>query len=330
MRLLPITLVLLFLAPLSAFGKEKVPTRKEIESDLVLEIERNKDMPLLTLDSVRTTGVLRNTSATRTHRVIAPGGGAQMKWVEPYVWYTARVQRPDGTWAPVRERRYMGACGMGDYRWQKNVTDLAPGGKIDFSNRLSSPSFHLDLPSHGRIELRLHYAFRRKGTTSKTPQGDPLGSLGPMKAWPAFELVSKPLVVALKPTYEVLVERKKALKPATAVKLSDLVEVTLVNRSKSDIVVDPKTLRITVEVLPQEAAQHVRRKALPPKTPPKKASVKAGNTLVVVGKNGYSDEAWVFDGKGEVEIQVVVRGFAPSGANPSPHGVRSAWLTLTD
>ncbi|MDJ0521971.1 MAG: hypothetical protein QNJ90_07835 [Planctomycetota bacterium] len=317
-------LAALLLVPVVPAVADKVPyerTREEVEAALDLRTALLTPARIRPRQPVRFSAQLVNRSKGVV-RVVRPGTGCDVGIVEPHIRTTARY-RPFGqtSWQDAPVRSEPGICGMGDYRWHRNVVPLAPGASLDFTDQLQPVSTFVDLEQPGHYELTLHYAFRRRGTTQRLPQADPPGDLGPMRRMPAFEIASEPVHVYVVRPVEIVAEARAGVQKGVARRLSDLVHVRLENWTGAPLELRPGRLRITVRLRPGGA--RIRRKPISVKAGLVRRTLAAGASITLVGRQGLYDEAWAVESDGPVQLQIAVSGIGGQGGS-----VRSARVSL--
>ncbi len=323
-----LSLVFLILAATGSASADKggpyEVTTNEVESALHLQASLSTPSRIRPGAPVQLNARLVNRSAKRAHKVIRPGNGSQWGIVEPFVHYTVRFREHRGEqWRDVAIRAFSGMCGMGDYRWHPGFTELAPAASIDFTNRLSAVSTFASFDKPGHYEIRLHYDFRRKGTTEKLPWGDGVGDLGPMRRMPKYEITSEPIHVQVMPPIAVIIERRAKPQKGVAKRLSDLVRVRLENWTGKPLAIDASKLTLFVRLRSGKQAAKVRRKPLSVKAGFTKRTLAPGGGAVLIGPKGVYDEAWVQESDGAVDLHVVVAGATPTGPR-----IRSDWTIL--
>ena len=205
----------------------------------------------------------------------------------------------------------------------KGVTELPPRATLDLTRRIPAASTFVDFVQPGHYELRLHYAFRRCGTTEKLPQADAVGDLGPMRRMPAYAVVSEPIAVQVVRPLEVVVEALDRPVKGVARRLSDLVRVRLENWTDRPLELTAKHLRMLVRLRAGAQAGRVRRKPISTPAGFSVRTLPAGAAVVLVGPQGIYDEAWVAEDDAPVALQVVVAGTQPGAAR-----LRSEWVKL--
>ncbi len=206
------------------------PTRRQIEADLRVRVELKGPRTIQAGTEPWVSSTLVNTSLTRTHRVVRPGDGSDPGWREPHVYWTATLDRGDGKPVPVPQAEYA-RCGNFAGDWPTDAMPLGPRGEIP----LDSWSGPLpDFQQAGRVRLRRHYAYQAgKGRRSRCLVE--AGELGLMEGVPSFEIVSAPVEFDVVRPLDVRVKVKRVLKVHQKVRLSDLIEVVLVNQSRGPV-----------------------------------------------------------------------------------------------
>ncbi len=319
-----LTLALGSLPPAEADKALFERTREDVEAALELTAALRTPARIRPKEPVQLTAQLVNRDGKQALKVVRPGNGCGWGIVEPHIRYTARYRAThDDPWRNVAVRTFQGMCGMGDYRWQRLVTELAPGATLDLTSRLPAASSFVDFTRPGHYEVRLHYAFRRKGTTEKLPQADAVGDLGPMRRMPAYAVVSEPIHVQIVRPLEVVVEALDRPVKGVARRLSDLVHVRLENWTGKPLMLTAKRLRLLVRLRASPQAGRVRRKPISTPAGFTVRTLPAGASAILVGPQGIYDEAWVAEDGGPVELHVTVAGVQPGAAR-----LRSAWIKL--
>lgn len=193
------------------------------EKDLQIELKLHSPALIQPGTYLDVKARLVNRSTTTSHRIVKSNDGSEMAWREPYVFYTAEVQRADGSWEAV-PKRHIGRCGLYAHDWTQDVMDLGPGKSVEIG-WMAQPQYALDLPMEGRVLLRVHYAYRHAKRATRSgidPLTSPMGSIAP------FEVVSNavefqihaPLAVDIAATGT----RLKSGRPTT---LSDILTVAV-------------------------------------------------------------------------------------------------------
>jgi len=234
------------------FGQARAadgPSKAAIERDLALEVKLVSPDGVQPGEPIQLDITLKNTSNERIYPVVKPGDGSEVGWREPHVFYTAWIDKGDGDWQEVPKAE-IGRCGLFNAQWQKDVVELWPGKSIELKQWLVSPQRALELQEPGRVRLHVHYRYRG-GLVGKDPKTGKTFDTGKMRGMPPFELVSKPVEFDLLRPLDVMVTVKKPLKAKTETRLSEILDVKLVNRSKGGIHVKAPTLsgdaRLTFE-----------------------------------------------------------------------------------
>lgn len=318
-------LLVLLLGPRSAQA-DKVAfehTRDEVESALDLRASLRTPARIRPREGVRLSAVLVNRSK-HSVKAVRPGDGCGLGIVEPHVRYSARFRATASeAWRDAAVRTLPGMCGMGDYRWHRNVVELAAGASLDFSARIAAASTFVDFSQPGHYEVTLHYAFRRRGTTTKLPQADAVGDLGPMARMPAFEISAEPVHVTVVRPLELVADVRGAPQKGVATRLSDLVRLRLENWTDGPLALSSKRLRLLVRLRPTKTSGRIRRKPISVSAGFVTHTLASGSGVTLIGPGGIYDEAWVAETDGAVELRVVVAGIRPGAPR-----LRSAWITL--
>jgi hypothetical protein len=304
--------------------KKSSAERARIEADLEIALASKGATRIRPGDLLEVEARMRNRSADTTHKVIEPGSGSSFGIVEPHVTWSATYVPHEGETETIRQPAFEGMCGMGDYRWHRLVRDLAPGETLDVGQRAGSPTGSLDMKRPGRYLVRLHYAWRRRGTTEKLPQADPVGDLGPMEGVPAFEIVSAPLRLDVVRPFEVFVDVRGKLAKGATRRLSELLTVRVENWARQPLTISNSRLKVRVVLRPSKASAGLCREPMAYPAIVLDKTLEPGGGFDVVGPaGGWMDEEWTPEVAGPVELHVFVSGQAP-GAAP----VRSLPVTL--
>lgn len=223
--ILPLVGVVLFAATVPPVVRRPIPVPPEpdpIERGLILLTDWHTTGTITPGVRVSCGLSLVNTSRHTTYRVVKPGDGSEVGWREPHVFVTAARVRADGTEEPVPPGRY-GRCGLFDADWPKDVVGVPPGGKL----RLGPYHPFAELQQPGRVRLRAHYAY---SAGHRTRAGlPPPERLGRMRGVPPFDLVSAPFEVEVVRPFDVRVRVKRAMKAMEKHRLSDLLDIEVVN-----------------------------------------------------------------------------------------------------
>jgi hypothetical protein len=147
-----------------------------------------------------------------------------MGWREPYVYFTAERVTADGEWVPAERERYS-RCGVFDGDWHKDVVDLKPGERLRLGPLHGPIPPEFQLP--GRVRVFGHYAYRAAGGKRGLPR--PVELRGRMRGVPLFELTSEPIEFEVFRPLDVRVRVKGPMKANVEHRLSDVLDVTVVN-----------------------------------------------------------------------------------------------------
>jgi hypothetical protein len=294
-------LAIVLSTPLAAPANDPV-TRQQIEADLRIHVEfkGDKTMQAGTLPLVSAT--LVNTSKKVTHRVIKPGDGSDVGWREPHVYWTATIDRGDGKWVDVPKADY-GRCGLFGGDWPKSAIRLAPGEKIPLNQEPL-----LEFQQAGRVRLRAHYSYEEgRGKLSRSRVAPE--RLDVLIGVPAFEIVSEPVEFTVIRPLDVRVKVKRPLRAQQPIRLSELLEITLVNQSMEAIECSSPTLhaeaRLDLQIRgeyggwrprlsEQRSAYGIRR------------TLKAGEALPLLGATEFAnglDGTWEYPEAGKVLLR---------------------------
>ena len=127
-------------------------TKAEIEADLRLEVTWTGPKVIEVGDRLPVSASLVNDSKTTTHPVVKVGDGSELGWREPFVYWTATIDRGDGKPIEVPKQRYR-RCGLFDYDWPKDVVALRP-----FETLPVDVHPLLEFQQAGRVRLQAHYS----------------------------------------------------------------------------------------------------------------------------------------------------------------------------
>ena len=302
-------------------GKGGAATRQQIEQDLAIEARPFAGARVRPAEAIRLQATLVNRSEDRTHKIVDPGPGSELGFVEPFVYYTARYQPHDGEARTIEPEFRVGMCGLGDYRWIPRVRDLGPGASLEFGNRMASATMTLDVKQPGRYDLRVHYEYRRKGTSEVLPMADPKGELGPMKSIPRFKISSEPVRFDVVRPFEVFVGVTGKLEKGVRTQLSRLVTVRVENWSKEPLTIANNKLKLRVELLPGSSARIQREPMAMPAIVLTK-TLQPGEGFTAIGpEGGWFDEEWTSRDGGAIKLRVVATGHAPNAAAVASHAV---------
>jgi hypothetical protein len=247
---LPACLMIVLVACAASTKPVPVELRKkaQIENDLRLDVGWQGPRQVEPGVDLAVDLTLVNTSKTQTYRVVKPGDGSEVGWREPYVYFTASVLLADGKRSPVPPAGY-GRCGLFAFDWGPDVMELKPGQSLPLKTWVPAPSQMLEFQQAGKVQLRAHYAYRG-GKGIRSPALAAAHKF--MKGVPDFEIVSAPVEFEVVRPLELKVRVKKALKVKAQTRLSDLLEVTLLNQSSTPQPVTVPTLhgdaRLEIEI----------------------------------------------------------------------------------
>jgi len=303
-------------------GEGPPATRAQIEQDLTVRATPLEGAKVRPGELVRLRAELVNEGTKRSFRVIDPGAGSELGLVEPFVYYSARFQPHEGDARTIEPSFPRGMCGMGDYRWLSRIRDLGPGESLEFGSHISSAAVTLDMKEPGRYELLLHYEFRRKGTTEKLPQSDPIGALGRMGSVPAFHVRSNPVVFDVVRPFEVFVEVTGELERGVPRPLSEVVTVRVENWTDAPVTLSNTRLRIVPHLV--ETTGHGRVERMPMDLPAivLTNTLAPGEGLVVVGPgSAWFGEEWTPEDAGPVRLRVGVSGHMADAGEVVSHVV---------
>jgi hypothetical protein len=302
------------------------PSRQSIESALQLRAEL-KSGETLTAGSDPSVGVfLINTSPSVTHRVVKPGHGSEIGQREPHVTWSATVDRGDGKWVPVTDERQYGYCGTclaSSANWPRDVIWLAPGNRLE----LDIPQKY-EFQQAGRVRLRAHYEYR--ASAKENDKRFRPEELAFMASVPAFKLESNPIEFIVVRPLDVRIRVKRPLKVGQNTRLSDLLDVSLVNQSREQVECSSPTLsadaRVDIEIegefggwrpsLTRQSATYGKTRTLNP-----------GEEVPLLGPGEFAngmDGTWEYPVKGRVMLRAV---YLPTTWKPGP-SIRSEWVEI--
>jgi hypothetical protein len=221
---------------LAVFGQTLAPaappTQAQIERDLVLEAVVKSPASIQPGQAVEVSLVLRNQSREITYPVVKPGDGSEVGWREPYVYFTATVETAKGITVPVPQLG-RGRCGLFAHDWPKDVILLKPGAEMPLNEWLIPASGALNFQEPGRIKLIAHYQYR--AGLGKRPADPAAIAASAIAGVPAFAIVSKPVEFDVVRRLELQLKAKAPLRAKTRTKLSDFLDLRLVNSSGEQI-----------------------------------------------------------------------------------------------
>jgi hypothetical protein len=174
-----------------------------------------------------------NRSKVNGHWVIRPGDGSEVGWIEPHVFYTATLDTGDGNLVPLKQQQYS-RCGNFGGNWTKDAFLLKPGDTFSLDSAHCIP---LEFQQPGRARILLHYKYDAgDGKHSRVLfPADRRSGLDVLADTPRFELVSNLVEIDVVRPLEIRAKLKRHLKVGESVRLSELMDVVLVNTSKDSI-----------------------------------------------------------------------------------------------
>lgn len=323
--LLGISFVLLDLDP-PAKNQGEISENPEdrIKADLRIEVDLHG---LRTLQAGATpwgTASLINTSKSVTHCVVKPGDGSEVGWREPYVFWTGTIDRGDGKPLPLSKEGY-GRCGHFDFNWIKDAIRLQPGDRLPLGYMVPPT-----LQKAGRVRLRAHYSYRHgKRTAGRVLVED--RNIGLMTGVPSFEIISEPATFDVVRPLDVRVKAKRALKVMQETRLSDLIEVVLVNQS-------PDPIRCSSPTLAADARLELEIDGLMPGWQPFLSEegstsgihrmIKPGQAITILGPGEFAnglDGTWEYPVEDTVKLRAV---YTTSTWKPGGARIQSDWVDL--
>lgn len=298
-----------------AVAEPAPPTEGPTAGDLQLALTLTTPAVIEPGADVLVTAVLVNTSRTRTIHVVKPGDGSEAGWREPWVHYSATRLAPDGTTHAVPEV-FVGRCGLFDPNWVKDIVALAPGERLDLHSWIPDPSRALALDELGQVQIRMHYVFRggqadrfREGGESASPQKPHVlaGAAG-------FEVVSAPITLTIQSPLALRARLRPAankLRVGRASRLSDLLELAIINTSQAPVTVHSPGTPYTF-AFETRPGSFLTGPVLPtPATTPQSATLAPGEALPLLGGRalfsaaGHTDGTWTPTTAGPLTVQVV-------------------------
>ena len=213
-------------------------TRAQIERDLRLDVTLSTTNTIGPGEHIGLAVALVNDSKTTAYTVIKQGDGSDVGLREPHVFITAERKNEDNTWETVPPLPPFLICGLLDTDWEKDVVHLGPSESIKI---MVSPDKELELQQEGRLRLRVHYRYNA-GAMADENDEERTAALGKMEGIPAFEIVSLPIELELQRPLDITVTVKSPMKANSNTRLSDILDIHLVNQSASPIEVSSPTL----------------------------------------------------------------------------------------
>jgi hypothetical protein len=224
---LPAVVVILLAVLARAAGpKAGPPTKEQIEGDLQLVAILPKERVIEAGTQPYIGLKLVNRSKTRTHKVVKPGDGSEVGWRDPWVHVTAEQRTVEGRWVAM-EPLDPGRCRFFDWDWTKDVVELKPGEELLLEDWFDPGHFEFQWP--GKVRLVGHYEYRATGGKHGKPRPD--AERGPMAGVPLFCLTSEPAEFEVVRPLDVRARVKRAMKVGVTMKASEVLEVTVTNRS---------------------------------------------------------------------------------------------------
>jgi hypothetical protein len=222
----------------------------EPAQDLELRLTMVTKRPVQPLEVLEYRVLLVNRSKDATHKVVLPNDGSESGWREPHVFWTASLVGADGVEQPLQAHG-VGRCGLYATQWWKDVTTLAPGATLDVTDGFAQPFQSFDVQEEGTLRLVAHFAWSA-GTKAKGQPGDVAApdDLGGMRGVAPYELTSKPIDVKLKRFLDVAARAKAQFRVGEDVLLSDVVELTLANRTGTPLRLDPAEWDVSLDSTP--------------------------------------------------------------------------------
>lgn len=287
------------------------PTKMEIERDLELDVKLKSAKTIQPGQHIALEMALVNKSKTKTYPIVKPGDGSSVGWREPHVYYTAQRQLENGQWENAPNAPF-GRCGLFDFDWQKDVTNLASGAKLELKSWLPGPADRFEFQEPGRHRVYVHYKYQA-GLAGKGGERDDAADLGKMAGIPAFEIVSEPIDLEVVRPLDVVVKVKTDLEVHAKTTLSELLSIELVNRSEKPVEVTSPTLhggsRLSLEIQgqfggwrPDLTKQRSKNEV--------KLTLKPDQSLAVLGEGEFAnglDGEWEYPVEDTVKVRAVYR-----------------------
>jgi hypothetical protein len=270
---------------------------------------------------------LVNTSKTESHCIVIPGDGSNVGWREPHVFYTGQIRQSDGAWKALATRRLL-RCGLFDADWQKDVVQLKPGGELAIDKWLIGPTEQLYYQQAGKTRLFAHYKYSA-GRTAKSGELNEQSNTGRMGDAPPFELISNPIELTVERPLDVVVRQRQPLIANLEMRLSDVLEVKLANRTAKPVEAVAPTLHAGSRLqllldaefgwgptIDRQGAQYGGRFTLSP-----------GESVPLLGPGHTANEldgTWVYPKPGTVRVRAV---YMPEVNHRGPQ-IMSAWADV--
>lgn len=302
------------------------PLDLQIAADLQLRAEFKGGGPVTAGAGAWVEVRLVNSSRTVTHRVVKVGHGSEIGYREPYVSWSATIDRGDGKPAPLTDELrygYCGTCLAFASDWPKDAIWLKPGDHLE----LDIPQ-KFEFQQAGRVRLQAHYEYRASGKSNEN-RFHP-DELAFMDGVPPFKLVSNVVEFDVVRPLDVRVGVKRALKVKQKTRLSDLLEVTLVNQSQAPVECSSPTLsanaRLSIEIKAEFGGWHpsLTQQAT---TYGVTRTVKPGESVPLLGVSEFAnglDGMWEYPVTGRVLARAV---YTPTSWKYSPP-VASEWVEV--
>ena len=303
---------------------EPPASNEHIRRDLELNVTLKTPKTIQAGEHVKVEMVLHNRSRTDSHAVVAPGDGSESGWREPYVYFTATLDPLQGPRKEIPKSPNYGRCGLYDSQWQKSIVLLKPDEKLPLKSWTPTPSRMLEFQEAGRVRLVAHYRYQagvRKGGSR-----EPAPTAGPMAGVPPFEIDSAPVEFDVVRPLDLVATAKGPAAVIGKSKISDVLDLRLVNRSDKPIEVPSPTLsadaRLVLEFEDMPRAFSIQNSTYGEKVTLKPAE-EAG--MIGVGRlaNGL-DGPWPSAAPGLVKVRA---SFRLSTWKPSPT-IRSNWVEV--
>lgn len=265
---------------------------------------------------------LLNTSKTTTYRVVKVGEGSYVGRGEPHVNWTGTIDSGDGARVPLSHVP-RGGCGNTFDYWPDNAVALPPGARLvqDY------PSM-FEYQRAGRVRLVANYAY--KGGGPDVEKQHPPEAIAFMKGVEPFELVSNPVEFEVVRPLDLQVRVRRPVKVNEVVRLSEVLDVRLVNTGRQPIrCPSPDRGRGTSVCLEIDGGQDRTAIKLSEQNDPHSPTrtLQLGESVGLLGPGGFSngiDGAWSHPRVGRVRLRAVYR----SDYDETAIFLRSEWAEV--
>lgn len=318
-------LLLAILAAGCAANVDEKPGPEPDKPGLVLRVEMLSPNVLMAGQSPVFKVTLANTSATDTFRAVRPGDGSESGWREPHVHWTGTIDRGDGKPSPL-PKWTGGRCGLFEADWDKDFVRLEPGEELPME--WFEPDF--ELQRAGKVRLQAHYDYRAgRNPLSRTVWKSPYPHH--MQGVEPFSVVSEPVEFEMIRPLDLQVTVKKPLKAGVKNRLSEILDVRLVNRTKATIKFDSHqsyqsaSLYLSVGRESDESRPETTADSMEIDVP---NTIGAGAAVSLVQPSlfaGGFDGTWVVENPGTVRIRALCISEVKGG---DPFELLSEWVEV--